>query len=579
MGDLSRSGNRLRGFCRTNLFKRLESSGHAFVQSVERHILRNYVYLHALEHGEPLPIGTQNVAWLDTGFTDADNGLFTDEDGSDNGSTDANGLSPLATSEDYRHRAAQIYETFREARRGRFRWLDADHFVPQLAADLQSDSDTLREILVRCGPWDPERDTKLEELYRLAGELHSDQKLIVFSQFSDTVDYLTTQLQQRGIDRIAAVTGSTSDPTRVAWRFSPNSNGKRADISESDEYRILIATDVLSEGQNLQDAAIIVNFDLPWAIIRLFQRAGRVDRIGQQARDILCYTFLPAEGVERIIQLRSRVRQRLKQNLEVVGTDEAFFEDDGGDSVVRDLFTEQADALNGAPGKESDTDLASKAFQIWQSAIERDPRLAKIVPNLQPVLYSTKRYEPAIWKPEGVLAFVRTAEDHDALVWLDRDGNVITESQHTILEAAKCEPETPAVERLTNHHELVRAAVELVAKEEKSSGGQLGRPSSARFRTYERLKHYLNEIKGTLFDTPQLRHAFEDIWNYPLRTAAKDALNRLLRAGVDDDLLAERVVELRDQNKLSVIHDEDETHEPQIICSLGLADTDGTPQS
>jgi len=89
---------------------------------------------------------------------------------------------------------------------------------------------------------------------------------------------------------------------------------------------LLISTDVLSEGQNLQDCAIIVNYDLPWAIIRLIQRAGRVDRIGQQADTILCYSFLPADGVERIIRLRSRVRQRLLQNAEVVGTDEEFFD-------------------------------------------------------------------------------------------------------------------------------------------------------------------------------------------------------------------------------------------------------------
>ena len=62
----------------------------------------------------------------------------------------------------------------------------------------------------------------------------------------------------------------------------------------------MISTDVLSEGQNLQDAAIIVNYDLPWAIIRLIQRAGRVDRIGQQNENILCYSFLPAEGVDAV---------------------------------------------------------------------------------------------------------------------------------------------------------------------------------------------------------------------------------------------------------------------------------------
>src|SRR5207237_10777102 len=116
-----------------------------------------------------------------------------------------------------------------------------------------------------------------------------------------------------------------------AIRFSPNSDRCREKVSEAEELRVLIATDVLSEGQNLQDAAIVVNYDLPWAIIRLIQRAGRVDRIGQKSEQILCYSFLPADGVERLIRLRCRVRQRLHDNAEVVGTDETFFEDEKHD--------------------------------------------------------------------------------------------------------------------------------------------------------------------------------------------------------------------------------------------------------
>ena len=81
---------------------------------------------------------------------------------------------------------------------------------------------------------------------------------------------------------------------------------------------MLIATDVLSEGQNLQDAHIVINYDLPWAIIRLIQRAGRVDRIGQKSEQILCYSFLPEDGIEAIINLRKRLTQRIEENANVV---------------------------------------------------------------------------------------------------------------------------------------------------------------------------------------------------------------------------------------------------------------------
>jgi len=366
------------------------------------------------------------------------------------------------------------------------------------------------------------------------------------------------------------VTGDTSDPTGFAWRFSPESNEKDNQVKPQEELRVLIATDVLSEGQNLQDCAIVVNYDLPWAIIRLVQRAGRVDRIGQRAERILCYSFMPAEGVERIIRLRARVRQCLWENAEVVGTDEAFFEDDRNDQVVRDLFTEKAGILDGEA--DTEVDLASYAYQIWKNAVTADPKLEKVVPDLPPVIYSTKPHQPAAASPEGVVVYLRTAEDNDALIWMNRNGGVVTESQKTILDAARCAPDTPALVRHENHHDLVRQGVEQVLKEEKSVGGQLGRPSGARFRTYERLKQYAEDVKDTLMDRQELHRGIEEIYRYPLREAAKDALNRLLRAHASNEDLAEKVMALRDADALTVKSEEAESREPRIICSMGLAD-------
>ena len=90
--------------------------------------------------------------------------------------------------------------------------------------------------------------------------------------------------------------------------------------------------------------------------------------------------------------------------------------------------------------------------------------------------------------PGGVLVYLRTAEGNDALAWVNTDGTSVTESQLTILKAAECTPETPAVQRHDHHHEMVAKGVKLIVETEKSVGGQLGRPSGARFRTYERLK-------------------------------------------------------------------------------------------
>ena len=306
IGDLSRAGRRLMGFCRTNLFKRLESSGQAFIQSVERHILRNYVYLHALENDQLVPIGTQDASALDARFTDADADydLFGSDDDEDNGSDNDVG-NQLRTDKDFQERAEHVYDLYEGPLKRRFRWLRSNHFKPQLIQDLKDDIQILLGVLRTCGDWEPDRDAKLAKLLDLIQCRHPDEKVIVFTQFADTVRYLGQQLERRGVRKLAAVTGDTEDPTRIAWRFSPEANEKRQEIAPEGEVDVLIATDVLSEGQNLQDGAIVVNFDLPWAIIRLIQRAGRVDRIGQKSEKILCYSFLPADGVERIIRLRA----------------------------------------------------------------------------------------------------------------------------------------------------------------------------------------------------------------------------------------------------------------------------------
>ena len=328
-----------------------------------------------------------------------------------------------------------------------------------------------------------------------------------------------------------------------------------------------MATDVLSEGQNLQDCAIVVNYDLPWAIIRLIQRAGRVDRIGQRAREILCYSFLPAEGVERLLRLRTRVRERLDENAEVVGADEAFFEGDDEQTVL-DLYHEKAGILDG--DDETDVDLSSYAYQIWRNATADDPALRKRIEDLPPVVYSSKAHHEDPERPAGALVYMRTAQGYDSLAWVDRAGGSVTRSQFEILRAAACPPDTPALPRHETHHAIVAKAAAHIASEEKQVGGQLGRPSGARFRTYERLKSYAENVKGTLFDTAALRQAIDDIYRYPLRQTAVDVLNRQLRSGISDETLAELVGALRDEDRLCVVHEEDERQEPTIICSMGL---------
>ena len=570
--NLGRAGKRLMGFCRTNLFKRLESNGFSFLQSIDRHVLRNQVYLYAIENGLDLPLGVLDAGLLDIERVDEDaEGLEGDTedllDGLFDAVTDEDGVpSDMA-------RAKAVYEQYVRDYKRRFKWIRPTLFKAKLAEDLAHDTQRLTELLNSQGPWDADRDHKWQALHKLLTQTHGKDKVLIFTQFADTARYLAREARKAGISHVALATGASADPYDIACRFSPKSNNKS--VSKADEVRVLICTDVLSEGQNLQDSNVVVNFDLPWAIIRLIQRAGRVDRIGQRAEEIHCYSFLPADGVEQLIQLRSRIRQRLKENAEVVGTDEAFFEDDDA-ATIRDLYTEKQGVLDDG---DDEVDLASYAWQIWKQATQDNADLARTVEALPPVVYSAKGFAldesrfPLLGADAakgGALVYVKSPEGNDHLAWVGANGKTVTESQFTVLRAAECEPGTPAVPRLPQHHDLVATGLQLAVSQDKAVGGGLGRPSSPRRRTYERLKAYATEQMQTLFRDEELERALDDMYQRPLLETAADMLNRLTRSGVNDEELADAVKSLREEGRLTYAEDDAALREPRVVCSLGL---------
>ena len=550
--DLSKSGQRLIGFCRTNLFKRLESSGEVFMLSLERLILRNSVYVYALENDKDIPIGSQDIASFDSRFKD-------DED-----DADTEIKASLTTWSDFQERAAKLYGLYEETKKTkRFKWLPSHFFSSALRKELKKDSETLFDILTDCGAWQASNDAKLKTLEDMLTQKHPEDKILIFTQFADTAVYLHKELCARGLTDIALATGNIKNPTALAWQFSPISNEKTV----KNEIRVLIATDVLSEGQNLQDAAIVVNYDLPWAIIRLIQRVGRVDRIGQQAQNILCYSFLPAEGVEKIINLRGRLKNRLTENAEVVGTDEEFFEEDDTQNSLQDLYHEKTGVLDGEADNE--VDLVSEAYAVWTKAIKADPTLEEIIPALPAVVHASKAYHPKHRQPEGVLVYIDTPAGNDAMMWLDDTGTIISDSLDDIFKLAACEPETPALARSPKHHHNVQMGIEQMLKNEKNDASScLGRKNSARYRTYYRLKDYLLKTGGLL--DPDLEEVIKTISKCPLQAYAVDILNDHLHNQVSDKRFTATALNLYRDHRLCVIHDTGRVQEPKILCSLGL---------
>ena len=104
----------------------------------------------------------------------------------------------------------------------------------------------------------------------------------------------------------------------------------------------------------------------------------------------------------------------------MIGTDEQFFEGEAEAGQLHDLYTEKSGALDDEA--DVDVDLASVAYQIWRDATKDDPALAKKIEDLPNVVFSTRAHEPSAAQPEGVLVYTRTADDNDALAWVDREG-------------------------------------------------------------------------------------------------------------------------------------------------------------
>ncbi|WP_264293336.1 C-terminal helicase domain-containing protein [Rhodococcus rhodochrous] len=334
----------------------------------------------------------------------------------------------------------------------------------------------------------------------------------MFTEYKDTADYIGAVLRDAGIAGVGVATGDSEDPTALAHRFSPRSNalpGQEASEID-DELRVLVATDVLSEGQNLQDAHIVVNYDLPWAIIRLIQRAGRVDRVGQDSDTVLLYSFFH-ESVDTVISLRQRISDRLHANAEAFGSDEQFFGTDNEVRAITDLYNGTLDDQDNT----DDVDASSLAYQRWHEAEKNDPELAKKIAAL-PDLISATRARRLSDRADAVLCYVRTESGIDGFGEATVDGQMRLLSGHEVLRAFEATPEELGLEPHDQHDELLEQLVR-----GPLATPQIARPAAGVRRTlWRRLGETLNNHSA---DT---QAALDELYQHPLTKYAEQRLRK-----------------------------------------------------
>ena len=279
--------------------------------------------------------------------------------------------------------------------------------------ELEKDQAVLAQLKDLIGQISVQEDQKLQTLLQLIDEKvqnpinPGNQKLIIFSAFATTTDYLYKHISKYALEKYglhtAQISGSkgfkcslpleNKELNTLLTYFSPKSKNKKAIFPDDDrEIDILIATDVISEGQNLQDADTMVNYDIHWNPVRIVQRFGRVDRIGSQNKFIQLVNFWPNIELDSYIDLKARVESRMKISVltstadDNVLTNEEIEENNYRKKQLERLQSEVVDLEEMNEGI-SIMDLGLEDFRMDLIAyLEQHPKLADMPQGLQAVV-------------------------------------------------------------------------------------------------------------------------------------------------------------------------------------------------
>lgn len=322
-----RSGRELgiQRLMRINLLKRMESSVHSFLLTVKR----IYDYLSDTAHA------------IDDFIATGTNKLDEMPD-----------LSSKAAEFDYDD---QNTDFFNVGKKGKVDLRDMDYI--SWKRDMDEDIENLQLLILMIEDITPEYDFKLNELIRMIREKAAapinpgNQKILIFTAFSDTAEYLYENISDMALKELglhtALVTGSVEGKTTIP-RFKPDLNHVLACFSPKSKDReilypkdktdidILIATDCISEGQNLQDCDYCINYDIHWNPVRIIQRFGRIDRIGSKNAVIQLVNFWPDLDLDEYINLKSRVETRMRISVMTsTGDDDLINQEEKGDLEYR----------------------------------------------------------------------------------------------------------------------------------------------------------------------------------------------------------------------------------------------------
>lgn len=276
-----------------------------------------------------------------------------------------------------------------------------DFKLDEIIADTLADLEQVADFLAELEKFKPTQDSKLQKLIQLLTKdpVLSKHKVIIFSEFGDTARYIAQQLKDAGIEGVDQIDSGTKDRTGIIERFAPYYNESSSAALGDREIRVLVATDVLSEGLNLQDATRLINYDLHWNPVRLMQRIGRVDRRmnpqiearilsnhpdQKDLRGTVAYwNFLPPDDLDELLKLYGKVAHktlRISKTLGIEGR-KLLREDDDYEDLRN--FNEQYEGQRSA-----DEDMHLE----WQDLVNAHPNLDGQVSAFPDGIFSGKQH-------------------------------------------------------------------------------------------------------------------------------------------------------------------------------------------
>ena len=253
---------------------------------------------------------------------------------------------------------------------------NSDEFIENFISDLKSDLDILKNIQELWSKinHDPKIDAFRDKLAE--EKTFKDGKSIIFTESKETAEYLTEQLEKIFPKKVIFFSGGSSKQERgiVMNNFDANSDNIKSD------YKILITTDVLSEGANLHQANMVVNYDIPWNPTRIMQRVGRINRVDTKHKEIYTYTFFPTEQSNDLIKLTEAAESKIEAFISLLGSDAKLLTDNElpeGHSLFNIILSKE-----NIEGEDLSEDSELKYLQEIRKIRDGDSDLFQYIKNL-----------------------------------------------------------------------------------------------------------------------------------------------------------------------------------------------------